>query len=76
MKKKPASDFLFARPRALFGVARFFDFAASFDSYNSSESNDEADAKAMYSDWAVVGDAIETSMEKTNIELNSSKKAA
>jgi hypothetical protein len=59
-KKRPTSDFLLARPSALFGQARFFDFGGSFDEYNSSDSPDEADAMAMYADWAAVGDTIES----------------
>jgi hypothetical protein len=63
-KKYPSSDFLFARPSALFGQSRFFDFSGSFDEYNTSESPDEADAKAMYADWAVVGETIESVVRK------------
>jgi hypothetical protein len=57
-KKSISSDFLIARPSAVSGVARFFDFAGAFDAYNESRSIDEADAHAMYADWAVVGDSI------------------
>lgn len=58
MNKNKFSDFHFARPSALFGQARFFDFSGSFDEYDSSDTPDEADAKAMYADWAAVGDTI------------------
>lgn len=52
------SDFLFAQPSALAGVARFSDFSGSFDSYNRSDTEAEADAFAMYADWAVVADLL------------------
>jgi len=57
-KKNISSDFLVARPSAVSGIARFFDFGATFDEYNSSRTTDEADANSMYADWAVVGDSI------------------
>jgi hypothetical protein len=59
MRSRSRSDFLYARPRAIFGVARFLDFASLFDEYNGSPSEAEADAKAMWMDWASVGDDIE-----------------
>ncbi len=71
-KNKLSSDFLFARPSALFGQARFFDFSGSFDEYNSSDTPDEADAKSMYADWAAVGDTINTviseHLEKSDLD--------
>lgn len=69
-KKNPSSDFLFARPSAVFGQARFFDFSGSFDEYNSSETPDEADAKAMYADWAVVGDTLSSVVRKQTSEAD------
>jgi hypothetical protein len=42
---------LFASPRPLFGVARIIDFGGSFDEYNVSATEQEADAKAIVSDW-------------------------
>ena len=49
------SDYLFALPRPLFGIARFFDFGGTFDEYNISSTGEEADMKALLSDWAVIG---------------------
>jgi len=69
--KKPAtSDFLFARPSTLSGVARLFDFAGTFDAYNTSATTDEADAKALHADWVAVGDDIESSMAKMESETD------
>jgi hypothetical protein len=56
--KNAHADFLFARPSAVAGVARFFDFGGFFDAYNVSADEAEADAKAMYVDWVCVGDSV------------------
>jgi hypothetical protein len=61
MKSKRA-DFLFATPSAISGMARFFDFSGSFDVYNSSRNEAEADAKATYVDWACVGASVDEAM--------------
>ena len=50
------STFLFARPRALHGVARLFDFFGTYDSYNTSPSPQEADLLAVFQDWLAVED--------------------
>lgn len=50
------SDFLFASPSFLSGFARIGDIAGRFDRYNISRSPKEADLRALYADWAVVGE--------------------
>jgi hypothetical protein len=52
------SDFLFASPSFISGAARVLDLYGVYDSYNSSSSNYEADYKAIWSDWSVVGKDI------------------
>ena len=52
------TDYLFARPTFLSGVARVFDLGCQFDSYNVSPDPDEADARAIFSDWLAVGKDI------------------
>lgn len=49
------SEFLFARPSVLSGVARTLDLGATFDSYNESPNEVMADARALYADWRTVG---------------------
>lgn len=56
--KSMKTDFLFAGPSTLFGFARFLDFAGTFDRYNVSRTPGEADARAMYSDWRMVGEDL------------------
>ncbi len=48
------STFLFARPRALHGIARLFDFFGTYDTYNTSPSPQEADLLAVLQDWLAV----------------------
>ena len=49
------SDYLFPMPSALSGIARILDIGGNYTSYNRSASPEEADSKAIYSDWAIVG---------------------
>ena len=58
------SDFLFAVSSPLYGIARFFDFAGSFDSYNRSRSEEEADTKALLCDWYIVGQDLKSAMKR------------
>ena len=58
------ADYLFATPSALSGIARFFDFAGTYDTYNVSATEAEADAKATYLDWICVGDALRAAYEQ------------
>ena len=48
------TSYLYARPRALHGVARVFDFMGVYDSYNTSPSPQEADILAVFQDWLAV----------------------
>ena len=76
IKKPVASDFLFARPSSLSGAARILDFGATFDDYNFSANEDEADAKAIHADFAAVGDVIRSSMAEVDSESESEEQAA
>ena len=62
------SDFLVATPGPLFGLARFFDFGATFDAYNGSPSVAEADVKALLSDWYIVAQDLWLSVQKETSE--------
>lgn len=56
------SDFLFATPSFWSGVARLFDFFGQFDFYNVSRTPEEADCRAIYSDWRVTGQDLRHAM--------------
>jgi hypothetical protein len=62
--RRTNSDFLFARPSFISGVARLVDFGAAFDAYNTSNTPDQADARAMFSDWYSVGDDISAAIRE------------
>ena len=49
------SDFLFARPSFLGGMARAVDMHATLQEYNKSATPEEADAWALFSDFKAVG---------------------
>jgi hypothetical protein len=69
MSKKVNTDFLFAQPSLASGVARTLDLWGQFDDYNGSESADEADAKAIASDWMVVGQDLFDAMGQNESDL-------
>ena len=58
MDAKVQTDFLFARPSYLSGVASVYDLWGQSVEYNTSATPAEADANAIFSDWAVVGQDI------------------
>lgn len=52
------TGFLFASPSFLAGWAAVLDVAGTLNVYNESKSGQEADARALASDWAVIGKDI------------------
>ena len=62
------TTFLFAEPRFSFGFARLLDLAGTFNVYNNSKSEAEADLKALLSDWYVVSADVLDAMEKADSE--------
>lgn len=52
------SDFLFARPSFAAGIARTLDLFGVFDEYNVSRGESEADARALYWDFRLVGEDL------------------
>jgi hypothetical protein len=56
MDTKVSSDFLFAQPSFISGMARLLDMGGLFDSYNIS---DQPDSVALFADWRVVGQDIQ-----------------
>ena len=56
------SDFLFANPSFIGGMASVLDLGATLVVYNESGSIFEADARAINSDWEVIGQDIRTAL--------------
>ena len=61
---KSKSTFLFATPSFASGVARVLDLYGTYDRYNSSSTEAEADGKAIWLDWSVVGQDIRIATER------------
>lgn len=55
---KKYTFYLFSRPSFVSGAGRIFDFNNSLNEYNTSETPEEADRKAIYLDWLSVGQDI------------------
>lgn len=53
---------LYAMPSVLSGLARTLDIGGTFDSYNESPDEAIADARALASDFAAIGDDLRASM--------------
>lgn len=49
------TTFLFARPSFLEGMARVLDLGNTLSEYNRAVTPAQADALALYSDWAAIG---------------------
>ena len=60
--EKSLSFYLFARPSFSEGMGRVFDMAGSYNVYNTSLTPEEADAKAIMSDWLMIGNDIRNSI--------------
>jgi len=63
-KASARTDFLFAQPSFGSGAARVLDLYGTFDAYNTSTSEEEADERAIASDWLVVGKDLSDAMEQ------------
>lgn len=59
---------LFSQPSFVEGMARLFDFGGKLNNYNYSETEDEADFNAIYSDWQTVGQDMLFAFEKFEAE--------
>lgn len=63
--------FLFASPSFISGWAAMLDFAGALNVYNESRNGQEADARALASDWAVVGNDIQKAANELGEEEKS-----
>jgi hypothetical protein len=62
MTEKVKSDFLIAAPSFESGVGRLLDWYGMYDIYNVSRNGLEADTKAMFSDWRIVGQDLQDAL--------------
>ncbi len=56
------TTFLFVIPTFFSGFARLIDMGGVYDLYTQSRNGDEADARALYSDFRMVGQDLQQSM--------------
>ncbi|MGA2920080.1 MAG: hypothetical protein ABSE28_03180 [Candidatus Sulfotelmatobacter sp.] len=68
MINKIKSDFLVASPSFASGAGRLLDWYGLYDSYNVSRSGQEADAKAMFADWRMVGEDLNNALVEFEVE--------
>ena len=55
---------LFSEPSFFEGIGRLFDWGSTLNNYNTSESEEESDYKALVSDWASVGEDMRMAVDK------------
>jgi hypothetical protein len=55
------TDFLFAMPSFVRGMGRVIDLGDTMTQYNNSSTPEEADVRALCSDWSIVGAEIRDS---------------
>ncbi len=65
----PRSSLVYARPSFLRGIARIFDVTGSLNEYNTSPTSEQADYRALESDWRVVGEDIQEAMNAVKEDL-------
>ena len=53
---------LFAEPSFIEGVSRVLDLGGTMQEYNSSKTEQEADASALRNDWLAVGEDLKSSI--------------
>ena len=63
------SDFLFARPSFLEGIARLADVGGTLNEYNTSRSGADADARALQGDWRAIGHDVRVAFDKIRQSL-------
>ena len=76
MTERRSTLFLMADPRFWFGPARVLDLFGQFDQYNMSPTPAEVDARALLSDWVIIGDHLVDAMEHARLEPDSDTEPA
>ena len=66
---RAVATFLFANPSFTSGVARLLDFNGTFDVYNRSRNEPEADSRATLCDWTIVGNDLGDAIMKLSQDI-------
>ena len=64
MNRRYSTTFLFPKTSFIVGMGSIFNIQGNYFLFNTSDSPEEADAKAIESDWGVTGQDIEEVIEK------------
>lgn len=64
MSSNYKTDYLFPESTFLSGMASVVDLTGDLFTYNKSETPEEADSKAIFNDWAVIGQDISCAHEQ------------
>ena len=67
--KKYRTAFLFANPAFLTGVGSVLNIAGRHFTFNYSDSDNEADSRALESDWSIIGQDIQNAAHKLNQKI-------
>lgn len=70
-KKIYRSDFLFSSIDFVIGAGSIINLAGNYFDFNSCETSEEADKKAIENDWGVIGQDIQKSIYNKNISTQS-----
>ena len=62
------SDFLYARPSFMEGLARIMDFGNTLNEYNTSPADEEADFTAICVDWYRIGQDLHDAIGQFEVE--------
>jgi hypothetical protein len=62
------TDFLYARPTFLEGLARILDLGGTLEEYNVSSSPSDADTRALQADWLAIGDDLKQAVRLVQAE--------
>lgn len=65
---------LFAEPSLIEGVSRVLDLGGTLQNYNSSETEQKADAEEIKNDWLAVGDDLRFSISNYEQEFSKQSK--
>ncbi|MDF5718748.1 MAG: hypothetical protein PUP93_33995 [Rhizonema sp. NSF051] len=64
------TSYLYAKPSLLEGISRLIDLGNTLQVYNTSPSDNQADALALYSDWLTVGNDLRNAMSQYENEYS------
>lgn len=68
-EKNPCTDFLFPKSSIITGIGTVINIWGNYYTYNTSETEEEADSRAIACDWKMVGEDFKSAIEKVQVPL-------